>query len=377
MSKRTQENGNGKLRVVCLFFACIIFMSPSFAASERLRVGFLCPAPADNPFWSQVTRVMRAAAEDLDIELIVRCSERGSLATKRIGNELLNTTPKLDYLLTGYWPLVTKSHLELAQKLRIKVFVFNAEIRDDERDTVGFPRQYFQNWIGHMIPDDKQSSDDLTRMLITRARETRSIPPDGEVRVLALTGIGSSAVGSNRAEGLRTRVAATPGVVLHEIGLENWLPGWARDETAKFLKNNPHTDVVWGVSQASTWGAVQGVEQSGGKPGRDVVVGGFDWNPDSLQAISEGKIAALMSGHFIEGAWALILIHDYHYGLDFVDSEGIRILTQFSPITLANYPRYKVLLNGKHWDETDFRKFSKKYNPQLKSYNFSIEQFLE
>src|SRR5690606_19400727 len=78
-----------------ILLLCItLFAGSSVAQAAPLRVGFLCPSPAEHPFWKQVIHTMRAAANDLQIELIVKCDEhRTTYTTKKIGTELLNAEP--------------------------------------------------------------------------------------------------------------------------------------------------------------------------------------------------------------------------------------------------------------------------------------------
>jgi ABC-type sugar transport system substrate-binding protein len=333
--------------------------------------------PASNAFWEKVILAMRAAAEDLEIELIVKCSERGSLATKRAGTDLLNTKPRLDFLLTGYWPLVTRAHIELADELKIKVFIFNSEIIEEEREFFDRPRQKFKHWIGHMVPDEKKSSMELTRLLVERARVVKNLKNDDKIRVLGQFGTGTSQVGRSRTGGVRAQIGLMPNVQLQEIAMENWYTDWIRKSVVQALKENPDIDIIWNGSQSSALGALQGVEDAGKIPGKDVLVGGYDWNPELLQALSDGRLSLSMTGHFMEGVWALILAHDYHHGLDFAGDTGVRILTPLVAMTPENYEQFKVFFDGKALEKIDFRRFSKKYNPELKSYNFHVEQLLK
>jgi ABC-type sugar transport system substrate-binding protein len=364
------------LRTV-LFVLGLLQVTAVHAGTDRLRVGFLCPKPPDQGFWGQVIQVMQAAAEDLNVELIVKRDPSGStIGRKRAGVELLNIEPKLDVMLSGYWTSITKFHLELAKERGIKMFIFNADIKDDELEEVGKPRGKFDNWIGHMVPDDEAAAKVLIELLVNEAKTVKKIT-DGSVKVHALVSEGFSTVSRRRNAGLRSQVAAMPGTVLKETKLEFWKEDWALDETVKILKLDPHIDVIWAASQVSAWGAVLGVEKAGKIPGKDVLVGGFDWNQQSLAALAEGRMTASMFGHFMEGAWALLLVHDYHYGIDFANDVGIRIITPLTVIRAENYSRYKRVVDGSHWQEIDFRKLSKKYNPELKAYNFNIDQFLD
>ncbi|MBN1378937.1 MAG: ABC transporter substrate-binding protein [Gammaproteobacteria bacterium] len=370
-----------------ILFVCIcgsLFFN-SATQADVLRVGFLCPKPPGQGFWGQVIQVMQAAAADLEIELRVKCDESGSsFGNKRAGERLLNSEPKLDFLLTGYWAAVTKYHLAIAQERGIKVFVFNADIRDDEQNEVGGPRGKYDNWIGHMVPDDQAAAMEMTKILIDRAANEKKKTANNPVNVYAFLGTGQSPIARKRIAGLHEHGKLTPNAKLHEVSMtivdrrtKIVKNDGAREWAKKIISESLEIDVIWTNNQDEMWGAVQGIEQAGKIPGKDIFVGGFDWDPDSILAIADGRISVSMFGHFLEGAWALILAHDYYYGFDFKDDTGVSISTPIVAMTPENISQYEKILDKDFWAKVDFRKFSKKYNPELESYNFSISQFLD
>lgn len=347
--------------------------------SQKLRVGFLCEAPADNPFWKSVVQVMQAAANDLNIDLVVEYDPTHStFTTKKLGTHLINSEPKLDYLLTKYLLSVTATHIQQAQQRGIKVFVFNSDVPESEYETVGrLPRQKYDNWIGHMVPDDELAGYDLAAELIAQTKQAEGINTADGIQILALNAPYESTVGSSRLAGLKEETAEVSDAVLEDVVVVNWEAASASQRVVELLKQYPKTDILWSPNLAITWGAVEGLEHSGRTPGKDILVGGFDWNSESIKAIADGRITASMFGHFLEGAWALILVNDYHYGIDFAKSAGVRISTPLSSLNADNYEQYKGVILENRWEEIDFRRFSKKYNTELKSYNFNINQFLK
>jgi hypothetical protein len=108
----------------------------------------------------------------------------------------------------------------------------------------------------------------------------------------------------------------------------------------------------------------------------DAWFSGINTSTEALEAIKSGRLTSLAGGHFITGAWSLVMIYDYHHGRDFAD-EGLELerpmFAQFTP-PLAD--RYMQRFSG-GFDSIDFSRYSKVKNPQLKRYNFGFAQLLE
>ena len=321
---------------------------------------------------------MQAAADDLNVKLVIRYVSTGNSAMfKKLGDQLLDSKPRIDFLLTKYVESITATHIKRAKTRGIGVFVFNSDIPASEYSTVGrLPREKYSNWIGHLVPNDRQAGYDLAQALIDRSIQLKG-PDHGAIHVLALDSPYESTVGMNRRAGLLAKIRETPDAELQDIVITNWGRGSSiTRKMVKLMQRYQNTDVIWSPNEAITRSAVQTMEQFGRIPGKNVVIGGFDWNPENIRAIVDGRISALMFGHFLEGAWALILTHDYYYGFDFADDPGIRVDTPLFVLNADNYPQYRKLLQGDDWGKIDFRKFSKKYNDHLDKYNFDIRQFL-
>lgn len=73
----------------------------------------------------------------------------------------------------------------------------------------------------------------------------------------------------------------------------------------------------------------------------------------------------------------LILLYDYHKGIDFAGELGLKFYSPMHAITAENIDRYRLLLEGVNWEDVDFTKFSKVLNPSLKHYDFSSSALLD
>jgi ABC-type sugar transport system substrate-binding protein len=117
-------------------------------------------------------------------------------------------------------------------------------------------------------------------------------------------------------------------------------------------------------------GAAETLEAAGRKPGVDVVVGGVDWAPFALQKVRSGTFAASVGGHFLDGAFALVLLHDYDQGLKLPSL----VKSHLALATRENIERCERAVTRHR--EIDFRRFSRAATPSLTSYPFSIDALM-
>lgn len=58
-------------------------------------------------------------------------------------------------------------------------------------------------------------------------------------------------------------------------------------------------------------GALDSLSKTKIIPGKDIIVGSMDWVPEALKQMQSGKLFTSLNGHFIETAWASVLVYDY------------------------------------------------------------------
>jgi ABC-type sugar transport system substrate-binding protein len=374
--KRPQRIPDTKrLRTVFIFLFALLWILPVFAQHPP-KVTFLAPNPEGaQMFWTQSIGIMKAVADDLQIDLKIIYSRPGSYHQKKDGLEVLESRPLPDYFLTIYLLEATRHHLKLAEQSGVLSFVFNAGVVPEDREEVGRPREKYRLWIGQMIPDDRQAGYLLADKLIDQAKIAGKTGSDGKVHLISLGGLGAS-IDKFRENGLTERINERKDSVLDRTILTGWSQSVAYDETIKALEKFPTAGVIWCVSDTTALAAVEAAKKLGKTPGKDLFIGGIDWNQAGIQAVASGDMAVTVGGHFLEGAKALILIHDYHHGIDFVDKPGVEMQTRMKAITTDNAEEYLQTLSKLDWSKIDFRKFSKKYNPGLENYDLSLDVLL-
>ncbi len=349
---------------------------PLVSYAEKLSVTLLTPGLPDNTFWTEVSAFAKAVAEDLEIDLNVVTSpyHGSSYAIRRTGLKVISAAEQPDYIVTGFWTSAAIQLLNAAKERGIRVFIINTNITAREKLFVGEPRTKFVNWIGHMRPDDESAGYDLADILIDATTTQGSNA--GKLNFSALYGDKFSSVSDDREAGLRRRLRHSANASLSSSFSTNWGQESAKRTTSEILQTAPETTVIWAASDFVALGAIEVLKSHNKVPGKDVLIGGFDWTDNGIKAVRSGELAATMGGHFMEAGWALVMIYDYHHDIDFKRDPGISTVTKMQAITQENIERYTSLLERRDWKKVNFRQFSKKLNPELTKYDFSLQHIL-
>ncbi len=347
----------------------IMFNTGAFAA-DPIKVTFLVPDKKWY-FWADVASFMEAAAEDLNMELTVVYTESGKnrFATKRLAESIVQGSDKPDYLVTVFLQGIGEGILSAAEAHQVKTFMVNANVPEKEKLQIGTPRTQFKHWIGHMYPTNHNAGYNLAEYLTTQAQAHR---PSQPVKMIGFGGPGFSTVAVDRNAGVK-QYAERDDVTLSVLAPTDWDRELAYKKTFALLKRHPDTQVIWTGSDGMALGAMKASQEAGRSPGKDIFIGGIDWTPEALVAVKNGKLSATIGGHFMEGGWIMVLLHDYHHGKDFAEMTGLTIVSDFKLIHSQNAPPYLEKFGDQDWSQIDFRKFSRAHNPNLDRYNFELE----
>ena len=214
------------------------------------------------------------------------------------------------------------------------------------------------------------------RALIERGKRERAFGPDGKLHMLAIAGDRSTPSSIKRNQGMRRAVAEDPRVALEQEVYAAWTREKAAEQADWLYQRYPDAKLAWAGNDLMAFGAMTAWEKRAGKPGVDAWFSGINTSTEALEAVKSGRLTALAGGHFITGAWALVMIYDYHHGRDFAD-EGLELQRpMFAEFTPQLADRYIERFSG-GFDAVDFTRYSKVKNPRLRRYNFGFAQLLE
>jgi ABC-type sugar transport system substrate-binding protein len=335
----------------------LLFTGPLADAGTRPSVVFL--SPDDSRFWQLVAGFMESVAEDLEVDLEVQYDrESHRFSYLRMAKDVLAREEKPDYLLFMCKEHVTESMLRLADGAGVKTFTFNTDVPDAARASIGMPRTVLSGWLGHLSPDNIAAGRSLVTLLGKQA-EQLGLASGPSIPMVALSGTLDSSATKDRNGGLLA-AAVQQRSELMQLVYANWSGTLAREKTEVLLERYPNTVSIWSASDGMALGAIEAARNAGRTPGKDLLVGGVDWQPEALESIRQGELLVSLGRHFMGGGLALLLLHDYHHGQDFGDMSPDYVFRyKLEPATRDNVERVQRIMDPENWSAIDFRRFSR------------------
>lgn len=358
-----------KLVFILLCFAVIYFISPLISSAgehnAQFNVVFLSPGNEDDSFWGLVVDFMQAAADDLVIDLEIIYCDRAHYLIKKEGLEIINRLDKPDYLILVNELNSAVELIKEADRAGIKTLLFNEIFIGEDSVTMGIPRQNYKNWLLELRPDDYQAGYLLTKKLVEICRKNK--PDQEEFYIAGITGPEDNSSSILRVNGLQDFVAQNQGLKLLQVTSADYDEKKAAQISYGLLKRYPNLDIIWTASDRMALG----VEQTLKENNVEVLTGGVDWDLGAINSLSESGIDVSVGGHFMDGAWLLVMLYDYHNGIEF---ESLKLKSNFTALTQKNIQLYLDNFGDNDWTKIDFTKYSKTLNKDMKGYNFQLDE---
>ena len=323
------------------------------------RVLFLSPNPEDtkNEFWLTTIKHLKNASKQLGAELeIIYTNTHHTFYMQEISKIVMRKKEDRPHYFIGLpYKHFEKRILDKFSKTDIKVFFINLNIENEIRKEIGYPREKYPNWIGHFYPDDLQAAEIITKEISNKCLKNRNI--------IAITGNNLSTASIMREQSFKQN-SKLLGLNLQQ----SFSASWKKENVKRIM---PHIESRYprtcGFIVASDLMAEGVIETAR----RKYQVCSIDWTLKGLTLIKEKKLLCSAGGHFLEAAFSLVAIFDYHNGIDFKKDIGLTHKTIFNIATAKNID--SVISNFyTHNKFQSFRNFSKFYSKH-KKYKFGLK----
>ncbi|SHO57250.1 ABC transporter substrate-binding protein [Vibrio quintilis] len=359
-------------QLIILLLLLMVTATTGFASTYR----FALFAPRDDPFWLGMEAMMQSTCADLEVECDVYYSYDNQYEMLRQMEKAMTGKNKVDAVLFQNFKRYGSLFIKLAEKHKVAAFLINAPLSESDYQVMGKPREKYRYWLGEMLPDDEWAGEEIANILIDTAIQKGKLEKGSKIGLLAINGITSDGAAIERLKGLKNALRKRDDVILHQLFNGYWETEQGRSKFLHAFGRYPGTDAVWAGNDSIAIGVVQGIEALGMTPGVDIITGGLDWSSQGIQAVESGIFEMSIGGHLMEASWSIIMLYDYFKGIDF-SSEGVRFKSGMYAVKRKDGHRFQEIFSRKNWRNIDFRRFSKHFNPELKKYQFDVQDVLE
>ncbi|MDV7340201.1 ABC transporter substrate-binding protein [Terasakiella sp. A23] len=360
------------LFTLCTAILCLAL--PAQATAPPLKIAFNNPGFQDKGFWKNVSDAMKAAAKKFNIELHIWYGDRDPQKMRENAHQIYQSDIEFDYLILVNEHQQATGFLRNSERKKLKTFYLLNTIRTEQSQKIGHPGQVYKYWIGSLTPDNEKAGAEMAQSLLDFA-QTKNW--DNPYRLLSISGDNKTPASLYRNRGLDN--------VMVKSGMFNeqrrahalWSEDNAKKITQQYLKDFPAPpQLVWAANDNIARGAIEALEAGDQIAGQNFAVAGLNWSNWGLKAVRDGKMTMTHGGHFLGGAWTMVILYDHSQGHT-IKAPNAHIRFPMSAITKSNVDAYLQHFENQNWSEIDFKRFSKSFNPQIKAYDFSLPRLFE
>lgn len=333
---------------------------------------FVNPGFADRSLWTAVADTMRAAADDLGFTVTVVGADRDRPLMLQRGREAL-AAGRYDFAILVNDRQRAVDLLLEADRREIPTLMLLNGLTRQQRIEVGAPRTRLRHWLGSLTPDNATAGFEMASALAAAA-DRRGLAKDGRVDLLTLAGDFRTPASIDRLAGLDRALERFASLSERRRLTVNWSEDEAYRRTALWLRSN-RAEAIWAANDAMALGAMRALAAAGRTPGKDVLVAGLNWSPAGLAAVADGRMVLTHGGHFLGGAWAIVLLYDLVNGYDFRDFD-LALRFPMHPADQETARRLLRRFGDGDWSRIDFRDFTRTAHPTRGSYSFTLEALL-
>jgi len=365
---------NSKLRNSLLTGLSSLIYLLTAAPALALEVAFFNPGHAnlDNPtgsFWPEASQFTQAVADDLGIELETHFANRDLRLMRQQILSVIARENKPDYLLLVNERFALNPLFEQIDASGIPFFLAYNHYNKSTLSEQPQPRHHHSHWLGSLVPDNQYAGYRLAQTLM------EAVAPEPP-QFLAYSGDNVTSASRLRRAGLMQLLSEADEARLNSLVVGQWGYEIPRQRTGALLARHPETNIIWAANGPMAIGAYQSIADTALK--LNIKIGSINWDKEEIVALQNGVISSSLGGHFMTAGWSLIMLYDYHQGIDF-SGDGGRYQQRriFEEVTTNNLGQFLPWLLSRQWQSLDFKVMSKAENPAIQHYQFIFSELLK
>jgi ABC-type sugar transport system substrate-binding protein len=250
---------------------------PPLAKKATYKVGF-AQTESNNPWRIAQTESMKAKAAELGYQLVY--TDAASSAAKQVAdvNSMIAQGVDLIFLAPREEkPLIPA--VMAAKKAGIPVILLDRSVDP----SLAKPGQDYVTFIGS---DFVQEGQRVAEWLVKNA--------NGKTKIIELEGTTGSSPANDRKKGFDDAIKAAGGFEIVASQSGDFARDKGRQVAEALLQAHPDANVIYAHNDEMAMGAIAALEAAGKVPGKDVLILSIDGGKEAVQAVVDGKIAAVV-----------------------------------------------------------------------------------
>ncbi|MBB4184714.1 ABC transporter substrate-binding protein [Sinorhizobium terangae] len=250
---------------------------PTLAQKETYKVGF-AQTESNNPWRIAQTNSMKAEAEKLGHQLVY--TDAAGSAAKQVAdvNSMIAQGVDLIFLAPREEkPLIPA--VMAAKKAGIPVILLDRSV-DPALAKAG------EDYVTFIGSDFIEEGKRVAEWLVKNA--------NGKSKIIELEGTTGSSPANDRKKGFDEAIKAAGGFEIVASQTGDFARDKGRQVAEALLQAHPDADIVYAHNDEMAIGAIAAIEAAGKVPGKDVLVLSIDGGKEAVQAVIDGKIAAVV-----------------------------------------------------------------------------------
>ncbi|MFC3072164.1 ABC transporter substrate-binding protein [Shinella pollutisoli] len=250
---------------------------PKLAQKDTYKVGF-AQTESNNPWRIAQTNSMKAEAEKLGFQLVY--TDAAGSAAKQVADVNSMIAQGVDVIFLApreEKPLIPA--VMAAKKAGIPVILLDRSV-DPSLAKAG------EDYVTFIGSDFIEEGKRVAEWLIKNA--------NGKSKIIELEGTTGSSPANDRKKGFDEAIKAAGGFEIVASQTGDFARDKGRQVAEALLQAHPDADVIYAHNDEMAMGAIAALEAAGKVPGKDVLVLSIDGGKEAVQAVVDGKIAAVV-----------------------------------------------------------------------------------
>ena len=250
---------------------------PALAKKDTYKVGF-AQTESNNPWRIAQTDSMKAEAEKRGYQLVY--TDAAGSAAKQVADVNSMIAQGVDVIFLApreEKPLIPA--VMAAKKAGIPVILLDRSV-DPSLAKAG---QDYLTFIGSdFIEEGKRIAEWLAKNA------------NGKSKIIELEGTTGSSPANDRKKGFDEAITAAGGFEIVASQTGDFARDKGRQVAEALLQAHPDADIIYAHNDEMAIGAISAIEAAGKVPGKDILVLSIDGGKEAVQAVVDGKIAAVV-----------------------------------------------------------------------------------